>query len=210
MTAILHAVVEFLTDFGDLAILLPLAALVAVWLLATGAHGTGRAWLVAVGSMLVGMGLLKLVFLSCGDQLLGSSVTSPSGHAAASACIYGSLALMVGRRATGWRRIAPALGAICLIAGIALTRLVRHDHTLPELLIGLAVGIAALRFFALMSDRLPAPERPPNPAVLLAVCLLVPLHGMRLPIESVLRRTAVSMHDDARVCAPSILRQAKQ
>ncbi len=184
----------FLTDFADLGLVLPLAALVALSLAAVGWRREALAWSAAVAGTLAAMLALKLLVLALPGHL-GAGMRSPSGHTAAGTVLYaGLLALLAGRR-------PGARAGIALLAGVAMallfgaTRLAVGRHTLPEVLVGGAVGLAG----ALASAWLAGPRRPgaraPGLAVVAAVALLavVALHGQRLHAEPKLRAIAAEI-----------------
>src|SRR5215211_6442054 len=107
---------RFLTDFADLGLVLPVAALVALALAAVGWRREALAWSVAVAGTLAAMLVLKLAVLAYSGHL-GAGMRSPSGHTAAGTVLYaGLLALLVGRR-LGTRT------GVALLAGVALALL---------------------------------------------------------------------------------------
>ncbi|MFB6120106.1 MAG: phosphatase PAP2 family protein [Halobacteriaceae archaeon] len=64
----------------------------------------------------------------------------PSGHATAAATLYGGVAMVLDR----WSRRTRAVGAAGLIGLVALTRLVLGVHYLVDVVVGAAVGLAAV------------------------------------------------------------------
>ena len=73
-----------------------------------------------------------------------SSLTSPSGHGGMSAIVYGGFVLLLGPSLTrGWRVLAQ-IGVAILVLAVAVSRIVLHEHTIAETVVGLGVGIAAL------------------------------------------------------------------
>ncbi|HLI19555.1 MAG TPA: hypothetical protein VKV32_00445 [Stellaceae bacterium] len=59
------AVIETLTNFGDLAVLLPLSAVVALWLIAIRQPQMLLWWLVAVALCGGGTAVMKIYFFIC-------------------------------------------------------------------------------------------------------------------------------------------------
>jgi membrane-associated phospholipid phosphatase len=170
---------NFLTDFADQAVVLPLAGGVLMVLLALGWRRGALAWGAGVAAVLAVMLVLKLVTLACGP---GWGVVSPSGHTATAAVVYGGLlALMAPRSAAGTGVAVAAGGAMALVFG--LTRLALGVHTVGDVLVGAAVGVAgavAIRRFA--GAR---PARVVSPWLVLVVCVVVLVfHGNRLEAES--------------------------
>jgi membrane-associated phospholipid phosphatase len=173
----------FLTDFADQAVVLPVAAVVLVVLLMLGWRRGALAWVLGVGGVLGTMLVLKLIVFACLWRLPGLGLSSPSGHTAAAAVVYGGLlALLVPRQRGG-----PLLAAL---AGGALALLV--VHTVPDVVVGAAVGVAGamlLRYFAGVR-----PERLSSPRLVLAVCVAIALfHGHRLAAETRIRWLALDI-----------------
>ena len=173
---------QFLTDYADQAVLLPLAAVIGASLALTGWWRGCVAWIVAVAGVLGTMALLKYVFFACARLLGSTGISSPSGHTAASAVILGgALVLLLRGRLPG-----PALALIPVAIAVffGFTRLAVHAHSVPEVLAGGAVGLAGAAVLAVLAG-----ERPPVkgwPAGVAALAVLVCLHGQRLHAETAL------------------------
>jgi membrane-associated phospholipid phosphatase len=180
--------VHFLTDFADEAVVLPATLAVGLLLFAQGWRRGAAAWLGAIGLTLGAVLLLKLL---CGGVLPGAGLPSPelrspSGHAAAAAVLYGGLTALLLVGPSAGRAAAIALGWAGLFA---LTRLALGVHTVPEVLVGGAVGIggaASLRWLA--GVRPPQLRRWSLPAAVAAVALL--MHGDHLRLERPIDRMA--------------------
>ena len=175
----------FLTNFGDQAVVLPLAACVFVILLSLGWRRGALAWGCCVAGVLAVMLVLKLLALACGTHFAWTGLASPSGHTATAAVVYGGLfALLVPRSRGGTLVAACAGGAIALAIG--LTRLALHVHTPADVLVGAAVGVTgAVLMRHLAGTR---PPRPAAPWLLAAACLILLIfHGDKLQAESRLR-----------------------
>lgn len=199
--------IGFVTDFADLGMLLPVTGLVALSFAAIGRHRVALAWLLAVAGTLAAMAVLKLLaFTLAGPLLAGSSLASswlgtpglgnPSGHTAAGSVFYGGLAMLVAER-LGWR---PLLG---LLAGAAaglvfgMTRLWLHVHSVPDVLVGGAVGLGGVLVLAWLVGwpRSEGPAKPPGLALVLtaALCGALIFHGTRLNAEGLLRSIAAEI-----------------
>ena len=95
-----------MTDLGDSAVTLPLAAFMLLYLLLS---RWPRAAVALAVSLAVGgfaIALLKLALQSCGYRLLQTTLINPSGHVAMSTMVYGALAILLGAGLWGWRRWA--------------------------------------------------------------------------------------------------------
>src|SRR5260221_3154779 len=93
-----------LTDFGDLAVLLPLAVVMLLWLLAMRSLSEAAWWLAAVALCTGGTALLQIFFFACP---IDREVISPRGHTSFTPLVHGALPVVIsaGLR-VGWPRIA--------------------------------------------------------------------------------------------------------
>ena len=185
---------RFLTNFADLGLVLPLAVLVALSLAAVGRRRDALAWSLAVTGTLGAMLALKVSVFILPGQTAPWGLTNPSGHTAAGVVVYAGLLVLVGER------FAPRV-PIALLAGAAFgllfgyTRLALRVHSLPDVLVGGAVGLAG----ALVLARLAGPRRPGAPAyghavvAVIALLGMLILHGHRLHAEAALRSLAAEV-----------------
>ena len=185
------ACAQFVTDFGDQAVLLPLAAGIALVFALAGWRRGAAAWVAAVVGTLAVMVVFKLVFLACGHLLPGNQIHSPSGHTAAAAAIYGGLLALAARLATGHGRWTLAC-ALLVTAVIGASRLALGVHTGLEVAVGGAVGVCG----ALVADRLagaPPPGLRTRRLAAVTVLVLALLHGVHMPAEAVIRSAALDL-----------------
>lgn len=130
-----------------MSVLLLIAALVLAW---------KRYWtwlvilLVAVpGGAAINV-LMKKVFERTRPQfesplLMLTDYSFPSGHTSASTLFYGVLAALLVPRIRLWRwRALVCMGALCLVALVAFSRLYLGAHFLSDVLAGFSVGVAWL------------------------------------------------------------------
>ncbi len=155
-----------LTDLADADVTLPLAGAVALGLAVLRIDLAWR-WIVVVGGAFGVILALKLVFgivLALGASL---GIRSPSGHTCSSSLVYGSLALLL----TGRSRLAVAL-ALAVAGLIGFTRLALGAHSLPEVLLGGAIGVAAVALLGRAARRRPS-LRPRDRAILVPMSIVV-------------------------------------
>ncbi len=197
--------IKFVTDFADQAVILPLAALTAIVLATGGWRRAAIAWLAVVAGTLGLMMVLKMVFAACGHYVTENGPISPSGHTAAAAAVYGGLLAMAARvmaprmfaspmftsqgmAGQTWLPLVCAVAVACLIGA---TRLTLGVHTILDVLIGAAVGMAgATAFVGLAGPPPPGLRFAPLVPVVLAVFVI--FHGFHLPAEAAIRN--VSSH----------------
>ena len=189
-----------LTDFADQAVVLPLAAMVFVMLALFGWRRGAAAWALCVVGVLGAMLVFKMAVFACGWRVPWTGLSSPSGHTAASAVVYGGLlSLLVAPTAAGTAFAAMAGGFVALVFG--LTRLALHVHTISDVVAGAAVGVAG----AVAMRRLAGvpPTRLPWPRLTVAVLVVVAVfHGRRLEAETRIRWMALDVWPLSACAAP--------
>jgi membrane-associated phospholipid phosphatase len=173
---------KFLTDFGDSAVLLPLSAVVLIWLLATRSIGAAIWWigvLVVFGAVIGG---LKMLFFACPPAV---DVRSPSGHTGFSMLVYGGIAAIIAvERRSAWSRAAIMLATVALVVGIAISRITLHMHSRTETLIGFLIGAAAVAVFVFGYRRTTTNRRLMGPLLFAVVLTAAIFHGARLNAET--------------------------
>jgi membrane-associated phospholipid phosphatase len=181
---------DFVTDFGDSAVTVPLSLLVLAFLWGAGQRRVALAWIVAIGAAAMGIGVLKLVFGACGTAITTADIVSPSGHTAMSTAVYGSFAWLISGRFPARCRPLLALAAAILIVAIGWSRVVLHDHSRAEMLVGFLVGAGALALFRAMLGRDAAPPLPLKWLLLCGAVVIAVMHGTRWMVEPVVHRLA--------------------
>lgn len=174
---------NFLTDFADQAVVLPLVVVVALVLALQGWRRGALVWILAIGGTFFVMLVLKVVFFGCTAVFGPADLHSPSGHVAAAAVVSGGLAAIFGR---GRALVVPVV--VTAAALIGLTRIGLQVHSWPEVILGAAVGLAG----ALVLTRLagPPPALRLRPLILAMAVVLGLFHGRHLEAEMVIRRAA--------------------
>jgi len=136
----LHHFLHYATNLGDSGFLAVLALIVAAYLLWEGHKREAVVLFVVLVLCAALIGVLKVGFINCGHLLPSLGIRSPSGHAAMSAAIYGTLASIVAHHFGGWRRVAARTLALYLVTLIGASRFLLEYHSVTEVTLGLAVG----------------------------------------------------------------------
>jgi membrane-associated phospholipid phosphatase len=197
----LHAIWVFVTDCGDSAVTVPLALLTLTFLVVSGQQRCAVYWTLATGGSAVAIAALKLAFGACGQRVPLAHIVSPSGHAAMSAAVYGSLALLVGTRLSPERRYILYLVTSVAVVAIAVSRLTLERHTLPEVALGLLVGAGGVALFGVALRRQEAPALPLGWLMVCGAAVVVAMHGTHWLVEPVLRRMAQALRLAAPLCS---------
>ncbi|HYC14941.1 MAG TPA: phosphatase PAP2 family protein [Stellaceae bacterium] len=187
-----------LTNFGDLAVLLPLVAVVLLWLRFARSKRDAFWWVLTAGFCMGATALLKIAFFVCPPA---DALHSPSGHTSLSTLVYGGLALLAAADTKGWRRAAIILAAVAAIGAIAISRVLLSSHTWIEVALGLLIGASAL---AVLSARFlsgPRAGLSVGTLVLAAALVVAVFHGRQLHAESLFRAIGVEMQGGGLACS---------
>lgn len=193
---------HFLTDFADLGVVLPVAALVALSLALLGRRREALAWTLAVTGTFAAMLSLKLlVFVVLGSGSI-RGLRNPSGHTAAGIVVYAGLATLLARRFASRLAVALSAGAACG-ALFGFSRWALRYHSFADVLVGGAVGMAGVLALAWLAKPPRAEEARAGGgaggragmAAVAAVSLLavLTLHGTKLHAEAALRSIAAEV-----------------
>ena len=171
-----------LTDFGDLAVLIPVSAVILIWLVRNSSRAAPR-WIFAL-SLCIGLtALLKIAFHACPPA---DNLHSPSGHTSLSTLVYGALTLVSATAWPGLHRVLVIAGGAGLILAIGVSRLLLDAHSVAEVGLGLVIGAVSLAMFS--RQYLQAPTTKMWPLLVVAGVLALVLHGRELHAEQFLHR----------------------
>jgi len=189
---------NFLTDFADQAVAVPLAAVIALLLALAGWTRAAFAWVLMVAATLGTIAFLKIIFIACGPSNFVGVVHSPSGHTATAAIIYGGLLALISRRCgvgLPWA-LSPA-PIVSLLIG--LSRISLGAHTWPEVLIGGLVGCAGTLTMLLLSG-VPPPRVSLPRLVAFPIAIALIMHGNHIHVEDRIKSIGVRYAWIAAVC----------
>ena len=175
---------NFLTDFADQAVVLPLVGMVGLILGVQGWRAGALAWFAAVVATFGTMLVLKLVLFACGSAVGDLVLRSPSGHTAAAALVAGGLGWLLIRRAT-----ATFIVAMVAAAMIGASRILLGAHSLPEVLAGAAIGLGGVALLIRLAGVPPVLRL--IPLAIAGLVVVVLFHGVRLPAEAAIQDSAL-------------------
>lgn len=172
---------QFITDYADQALLLPLVLIAAIGLELGGWRRAAVSWLVTAGGTFGTVGATKILLFATGPFAMFPTLASPSGHTAAATLIYGGGAGLLLRRDTSrhWSALACALPIAALFA---ITRVALHLHSVPDVLAGASMGLAGALTLVIAAGPQPPNFRRVFPVAFMIVPI-VGLHGLHLSIE---------------------------
>ena len=179
---------EFISDFADQAVMLPLALVVLAGLAVLGWWRAAVAWAVAVFGTFGVVLALKAGAVEM-TAMFGSGYRfSPSGHVAAACVVYGGLAVLL-----FWQTVPRVvIAAVPVLAAVVIgySRISLGAHTIVEVLIGTVIGFSGVIVLAALVGPRPRLSRWPIPVV--ASLTVLVLHGLHLPAEQAIRLAAVN------------------
>jgi membrane-associated phospholipid phosphatase len=183
------------TDFGDQAVVLPLAVGIALIFALSGWRRGALAWTAAIGGTLGLVLFLKLRFVACDHFLAEARPGNPSGHTAAAAAIYGGLVAIVMRSIWDNKRWAlPFTVAIAVFLAVVIgaSRLILDTHSMAEVVVGGAIGVGGAASFVVLAG---PPLRSVRMLRVVAMGLLIilMLYGFRLPAEAAIKSVATNI-----------------
>jgi len=177
---------QFLTDFADQAVILPLVVAIAASL-SWWPRGA-LVWLLVCGATLGAIGAGKLMVFRFGPFALAPTLLSPSGHVGSAALVYGGLAaLLLGGGAM--HRGFLAGGGIALVIG--MTRVGLGVHSIADVIVGGTIGTLGAVALVRLAGPCPIDLRRMLPIAAGCIVALV-THGLHLPAEIWLRTISAS------------------
>jgi len=198
--------IEVLTDLGDAAFLLPGSVGLFAFLFWRGGACVALAWVMALVVCLMLTFVTKLAFMSlhaCGATGLALNVVSPSGHTSLSLAFWGCLALVAGRGRGAAIRYMMYTAAGALVLAIGVTRVLRHDHSVAEVVGGILIGGASILVFASRQKKTRQITLVWQPLVVFAICLGAVawlLSGQHVTAEESIREMAQKFASSAIIC----------
>jgi membrane-associated phospholipid phosphatase len=185
------SLVVTLTEFGDVAVLLPLAAVMLAWLVFMRLpRGAAVWWVIAVAVCAGVTAILKIFFYGCPPA---AELHSPSGHTSLSTLVYGAITLVSATEGAGPRRMMTIGVGAGLILAIAISRLLLNDHTGPEVGVGLIVGSGSLALFSQKYYRGRAARVWLQPLLVASGIVALVMHGQELHLERLLQAISGSL-----------------
>jgi hypothetical protein len=174
-----------LSEFGDAAVLLPLAVVMLVWLVLIGSPRGAVWWTIAVAFCVAFTAILKISFYGCPPI---RDLHNPSGHMSLSTLVYGAMTLVSATESVGLRRILTIGGSAGFILATAASRLVAHSA--PEVGLGLLIGVASLTLFAQGYVRCRTTRVSLSRLIVAGGAVMLALHGRELDAEHFLHQIA--------------------
>lgn len=169
---------HFMTNAGDQALIIPIEAGVFLVFLVCRCWRMAAAWAVMI---VAGSGLmlaLKLYFEACGPAR-HRVLYSPSGHTMAATMVYGGLLSL-----TRLNRAALLAATLAIAMLMGWTRVALGYHTVMEVVVGGALGLAMVACFGIRTQGWQKQFRPVLSILCVLVLVAISMRGWHPNIES--------------------------
>ena len=183
------------TWLGDSGLLLPVAALIALWLASS--RRTWPAcglWVLIFGAASSLVLASKLAFLGWGVGSARFNFTGISGHTMLSASVWPVALWLLASRGTHELRVGLAIFGWLLAAAVGVSRLAIYAHSGSEVAAGYLLGVVASASFLALQRRMAHPR---VRASLVALSLMLPLlqiqPGHAAPTHGLIERMAMRL-----------------
>ncbi|WP_249934978.1 phosphoesterase [Azotobacter chroococcum] len=191
-----------LTRYSDLAVMLPAAGVIAVWLLAGRSPRALLAWLVTLGACYLPVVLSKLAFKGWGFGIRALDLTVISGQAMNATLMLVVLTSLLARQIRPAWRWPAALAALAVAWWYGLLQIAAATHPVSEAVAGCLLGTAGALLFLRRLEGL-ALRRIPAGALLLGLLAIgAATEAPRLPVEVWLDRLATALSGRPAAFAP--------
>jgi membrane-associated phospholipid phosphatase len=129
------------TNFGDLAVILPMAVVVGVWLSWAQGPRLGLIWAAIFTASVGSIWGLKILLAANPISLGKLTFHSPSGHAGVSATLYGMTAVIFAVSARRAPRIIGIISMVSMIVAVTVSRVVLSAHSSADAWAGAFLGL---------------------------------------------------------------------
>jgi membrane-associated phospholipid phosphatase len=179
------------TDLGDSAVMVPMALIVAAWLLASRSWRGAGWWLVLFGLGALLVVCTKIAFLGWGIGIRALDFTGVSGHGMTAASTLTVAGFLAGDRYSKFLAfVGVGLGATFAVM-IAVSRVILGFHSPAEVVIGCALGFAiAVASIGIVRAN-PRVAAVPSVFILLLLTFVIAVHGRRAPTEHLITKIAL-------------------
>jgi membrane-associated phospholipid phosphatase len=182
---------RLITALGDAAVILPLSLIVAL-ALAFRSAPLAKSWallILCVGVVVAGSKLLNMIW---GLSVSGLAFSGLSGHAALAMVFWPLVLPLCASALKDWLRVLGVASGCALAVLIAVSRVAVRAHSVSEVVLGAAFGLAMGGFFLWCHWRRWRIEHASVPLVFALLGCMLLTYGARFPSTSILKWIASS------------------
>ena len=190
---------HWLTRFGESGIVIPMAAVLVVFLVASARNlRPAFVWLVPLGLAVAVTTASKIAFIGFGIGIAAIDFTGFSGHSMFAAAVYPVIAMcLLMKTRVRWQLLGVAAG-YALAVMVSVSRLEVGAHSVSEVVLGFIIGGAASLTAIVWLDHLPRARYAGAFAVALAVWLsLAPQGPVLVQSHDIVTTLALRLADRA-------------
>jgi membrane-associated phospholipid phosphatase len=195
-----------ISNIGDAALTLPIAAVCAIWLTLSDRRLAGR-WILLLAAGMALVGITKILYFGCGVEIPTIEFRVISGHTTLSTAVWTVAVALLFRCAGGSTRVGAGFGLL-IGALTAVARVFDNAHTISEVisgwLLGTAIATLFVRAFVRSGTRLFFPYVAPFGLLLVATVA----YGHHAPFQDMIEHYShgVCARISARVLSPLLSR----
>ena len=182
-----------LTNFGDIAVTLPLAIAIGLWLAFNRDFSAAKSWISLFGAATLLVALSKIAFAAWGLGIPALDFTCISGHTMLATAVFPvALYLALSPLRPPWAKTFLFAGLL-FAALIGYSRLALNAHSTAEVIAGFVCGLAvSTLFFAQNSTHIH--KRSSAAILLLSTMLIMSIQfGSRIPAPEIINKIALKL-----------------
>jgi membrane-associated phospholipid phosphatase len=186
----MQGILQWITGLGDAALLVPLSLLLLAFFVYRRSKSGAADWAIALAICVIATVVGKVCFRACEPVVSFLGVRSPSGHVSFGATYYLSIAAAASLERPAWHRYLILAASSLVVLAIAASRVMLHAHTLTEVVLGGAIGVASAGWFIyrFRHKQQVMPDWRVVTGTILALVLLT--HGWHLDVDATLVKIA--------------------
>jgi membrane-associated phospholipid phosphatase len=173
-----------ISNIGDAAVTLPIAAVCAIWLMRSDWRLAGR-WILFLAAGMVLVGITKILYFGCGVGIPAIEFRVISGHTTLSTAIWTVALALLFRCKGGSARVGATLGLL-IGALTAVARVFDNAHTISEVISGWLLGAAIATLFIRAFERSGARLFFPYMAPLSLMLIATVAYGHHAPFQKMI------------------------
>ncbi len=183
----------YITAFGSVGVMAPVALAVAAWLALGYRWKYACAWLGLLGVASGLVTLTKIAFLGWGVGVRTLDFTGISGHALMSTAVLPVAIFVALLPARGAVRGAGVVAGLLLGVLVGVSRVVLDAHSVSEVVAGCALGAVVALGFVRFAWRAEHGKLAPAPVAASLAIVVITLHGVPVPTQRWITEIALGL-----------------
>ncbi|WP_459904694.1 phosphatase PAP2 family protein [Caballeronia sp. HLA56] len=184
----------FVTAFGSVGVMAPLAVVVAAWLAVGYRWKYACAWLGLLGVASGLVALSKIAFIGWGIGVRDLDFTGISGHALMSTAVLPVALFVAALSMRASLRVTAIVLGLVIGVMVGVSRVVLNAHSISEVVAGGLLGAVVAVAFACIAWRAQAAKTLlPGPVAASLAAVVIALHGVPVPTQQWITQIALEL-----------------